>query len=241
MKLTNVFKCLAALALPSYMMAQPVWTQIELSGQQVSYYEYSPSTIIEQPLSTTSKRPSNTFTFQTSGGNIRSVCPYLDNVNKSVYFYLGSTHIGDGTHYPTAPSSEFNVSALDTGIKGIQFVADVSGTATGNTDEYATVAMYYSDDPCTAASTEYGFNYDLSKHLNFYYSTYSNCENNACHKTNTPSQDPSNLWSTQVDQISITNLGTDSHGGNRYIYNMYIFPDSGAPKGYKFKIELLGL
>lgn len=178
------FAALPFLAASVY--AQPQWVSIAKPGDAYQYFLYAGERRIENSqFSAKNPHPAPAFTYRfVDGPTTRSVCQLKDR--DGVYWYSPDGRHLDGTFAISNPT-EFNVSALQNGIRGFGATLQFSGSAakTGALD-----VIYFTDRVCSDGGVEYGFSRDLATNsVLVYWSTYANCANDAvslCRKTNHP-------------------------------------------------------
>lgn len=121
------------------------------------------------------------YSFPDPPARARTVCA-VEN-RPGVYWFTPDGHSLDH-RFPTPNPSEFNVSALETGIHGFGITAAFSGSARRIG---AVETAYFADRACSDGSVEYGFSRDLATDsVLVYWSTFANCANDAaslCRKT----------------------------------------------------------
>jgi hypothetical protein len=173
----------------------PVWIPIDLTGQ-AQYYKYwsidgtiAGMTRIEESItSNPTHLPPISYEFPRSPVPGRSVCALANKPDSNIFWFDESSGAPLAGLYPTAPPSEFNVSEPNRWA-GFKVVAAVAGHLSAATDgQYAVAASFYTDDPCFAASTEFGFVTYLTttgQSTQFYYSIRANCySSSGCRSAN---------------------------------------------------------
>lgn len=235
----------------------PVWSGIMLSGAEVQYFKYYNGSATEIATSTgfggssspaqlaSTIRPPAYYTVNGGTGAGRSTCGLVDQPGKPIYWYSDSStwasHIGSQSPliYPSAPSDEFSVSRLESGLKGLEFLGSFlgSGSVSGS-GAYVVESVFYSDRPCTDGGFEYGFFRRVlpgNDAIAFYYSDYTNCDGGICRSSNTANPN-SNIVNPNVREHSIANLALNSHSENKYYFHAYPVWNG---SGYDMRFEVL--
>jgi hypothetical protein len=229
----------------------PVWSGVMMSGQEVQYFQYyngSPEeiatstgfggTATQTQLANTSRPPAY-YTVLGGTGATRYTCVITDNPSKPDYWYSdgtsNATHIAGQDSW--APSDEFNVTRLEQGLKGVEFLGSFLGSGSvSGTGSYVVETVYYSDRACTDASLEYGFSRRVlpgGDEILFYYSDFTNCDGGRCRATNSANGTVEN---PNVREHSITDLQLNSQSENKYYFHAY--PVSNG-SGYDMRFEVL--
>ncbi len=225
-------KLLWLLAIPC--VAQPSWVSIATPSGAYQYFRYwgKDGAAHERKAETFDaanphpRMPAGPYVyhfFDPPAGK-RTVCALEDR--PGVYWYSPEgVHIG-GT-FVTANPSEFNVSALQTGIRGFAVTAAFAGAAAR---PGAIEVAYFTDRACSDGGVEYGFSRDLATSgILVYWATFANCGNDVaglCRKTNHPA--PGRRFSN----IQQENAGADADHGFR-IYGL----DAASPYTYKMFVD----
>jgi hypothetical protein len=190
--------------------AQPKWVSIATPSEPYQYFRYGSEPLEDSRFSATVPHPAPSFSYSFLRGKpgARTVCPLKDRAD--VYWYSPAGKHLDGT-YATPNPSEFNISAIQTGIQGFAVTAVFAGSASGNGS--AIEVAYFTDRVCSDAGVEYGFSRDLAtSSILVYWSTYANCGNDAaslCRKTGDPS------LGDHFSNVQQENGGTTSRHGFR--------------------------
>jgi len=176
-------KIFLLLALPCALLAQPKWTSIATPGDAYQYFLYAGQRRIEtSQFSSKAPHPSPGFNYRfVSGRSTRTVCELKNRAG--VYWYSPEGRNLEGT-FPTTNPTEFNVSAVQSGIQGFGVTAAFSGAAQ---HPGALETVYFTDRVCSDGGNEYGLSRDLAtKSILVYWAAYANCGNDAqsvCRKT----------------------------------------------------------
>lgn len=165
------------------MLALAQWVPVPPGFQYFKYWgeNGSPKSIeragFDNPRATT-------YHFLNPPALARTVCA-VENRPGVFWFTPGGASLNHT--FPTPNPSEFNVSALQSGIHGFAVTAAFAGAAK---KMGAVEAAYFADRACSDASIEYGFTRDLATDsVLVYWSTFANCANDAsslCRKTDDP-------------------------------------------------------
>jgi len=186
-----VIRLLLFLALPCWG-AEPKWTSI--SDQAFQYFKFwndgGPRALEHANYDRANPHPPWKYGFFSGPVAQRTTCQLADRpagADSPVYWYTP-----DGKHldqaFATPAPSEYNVSSLQTDMKGFAVTAAFIGTAKG--DGAAMEIAYYTSRACSDAGVEYGFGKDLATNsVLVYWSTFANCGTDAvsvCRKSNDP-------------------------------------------------------
>lgn len=209
--------------LPITCIGQPSWISIATPSDAYQYFRYG-STGQQERLEANQTRPPYTYRFFEPPAAKRTVCPLEDR--PGVYWYSpGGVHLA-GT-FATPNPSEFNVSALQSGIRGFGVTASFAGVATRTG---AIEVVYFTDRACSDGGVEYGFSRDLATDsILVYWATYANCGNDAaglCRKKNAPA--PGENFSN----IQQENGSADAQHGFR-LYGL----DASSPYTYRMFVD----
>lgn len=228
--------------------AQPTWTQIFQSGQAADYYAYESSTAVEQSGTSTTRPP---YTYGASYTTVpsvkRGVCPY--NNRSGLYWYSSGSPLGNpsgtGTAspaiFPYPPATEFTETpwgSPNTSVKGIKGDLDFSsGAASGGTSFQE--VLYSTDQYCADGGNEYGFTYDVvTGNFLFYWGTFENCTFSGTtycfQNVNGTTAEPQ-----QSHNVIITDLGTNSHSTNEWLYEAWISYDGSADWSYSLTFAVI--
>ena len=213
------------LAIPC--LAQPKWVSIATPSDAYQYFRYGGAKQVELDRFTTkTPHPSPSFTYQFVNANPvqRGVCALADR--PGVYWYSPDGKHLNGT-LATSNPTEFNVSALQTGLDGFGVTASFAGSAARLG---AIEVAYFTDRACSDAGLEYGFSRDLAtNNILVYWSSFANCGNDAgslCRKSDNPS------LGDHFSNVQQENGGVASEHGFR-IYGL----DPAAAYTYKISVE----
>jgi hypothetical protein len=225
---------LIALGAAQISLAQPKWVSIATPSDAYQYFLYAGERRIETDrFSPKTPHPSPDFTYRfVNGRSARTVCQLKDR--PGVYWYSADGHRLDGT-FPTSNPTEFNVSALQSGMHGFGATAQFSGSAA---HPGASEVLYFTDRVCSDAGVEFGFSRDLAANsVLVYWATYANCGNDSaslCRKTDNPSPGPNYSNVQQENGSPHPDHGFNLYGldlNTTYTYKMFI-------ENHKFRIEV---
>jgi hypothetical protein len=234
---------LLLLALPG-CAAEPKW--ISISDQAFQYFKFwndgGPRAMEQSNYDRANPHPPWKYGFLTGPVAQRTTCQLFDRPADSgaggdgpVYWYTP-----DGTHldhaFATPAPSDYNVSSLQTDLKGFAVTAAFMGTAKG-----AGTAMeiaYYTNRACSDAGVEYGFGRDLATNsVLVYWSTFANCGTDAvsvCRKSNDPSLG-NGFSNVQQEDAKMSEHGFRIYGldtNAEHTYRMFI-------AGHAFHVQVL--
>jgi len=224
---------LLAVALPC-AGADPKWTSI--ADQAFQYFRFwndgVPRAMERANYDRGNPRPPWKYAFHAGPVPQRTTCQLLDRTQDSgigadgpVYWYTP-----EGAHldhaFATPAPSEYNVSSLETDMKGFAVSASFSGSATGQGT--AMEIAYYTNRACSDAGVEYGFGKDLATNsLLVYWSTFANCGTDAvsvCRKTGAPALGDG-FSNVQQEDAKKSDHGFRIYGLDRtseYTYRMFV-------------------
>ena len=209
--------------LSALAFAQPRWISVATGNDAYQYFRYGEGKAIEQERFEPKAGPFD-YHFPGPPAPARKVCP-IEN-RAGVYWYTPDGRALSHT-FPTPNSSEFTVSAPQTGIRGFAVTAAFAGSAAR---PGAVEVVYFADRACSDGSVEYGFSRDLaSDNILVYWSTFANCGNDAnslCRKTDDGS------LGTNFSNVQQEDGGAGAEHGFR-IYGL----DPGLPYTYKMFTE----
>ena len=214
--------------------AEPKWSSI--ADQAFQYFRFwndgGPRAIEQANYDRGNPHPPWKYAFFTGPVATRTTCQLSDRRADSgiggdgpVYWYAP-----DGRHldqaFATPAPSEYNVSSLQTDIKGFAVNATFGGTAKG--DGTAMEVAYYTNRACSDAGVEYGFGKDLAtKSVLVYWSTFANCGTDAvsvCRKTDSaaPGDGFSNVQQedAKMNEHGFRIYGLDANA--EYTFRMFI-------------------
>jgi hypothetical protein len=162
--------------------AEPKWHSI--ADQAFQYFRFwndgGPRAMEQANYDRGNPHPPWKYSFYSGPVAQRTTCQLLDRAEDSgiggdgpVYWYTP-----EGVHldhaFATPAASEYNVSSLQTDMKGFAVTASFSGAAKGNGT--AMEIAYYTNRACSDAGVEYGFGKDLATNsVLVYWSTFANC------------------------------------------------------------------
>lgn len=215
--------------------AQVTWTSIGSYEYFKFWNDGAPRAIEKAVPGRANPHPPTTYRFFTGPTSPRTTCRILDRGPKSqdgpVYWYTPSGKHLDGA-FPTPAPSEYNVSALQSDMRGFAVTASFRGTAR---DGNAVETAYFTDKACSDGGVEYGFARDLATNsLLVYWSTFANCgigANSICRKTNNPALGEN----VQQEDSNVSDHGFRIYGldaDDEYAFRIYV--DRGA-----FHVEVL--
>lgn len=223
---------LLLLALPCWG-AEPKWSSI--ADQAFQYFKFwndgVPRAMERANYDRGNPHPPWKYAFHSGPVAQRTTCQLENRADSSVggdgpvYWYTP-----DGKHldqaFATPAPSDYNVSSLQTDMKGFAVTAAFMGTAKG--DGTAMEIAYYTSRACSDAGVEYGFGKDLATNsVLVYWSTFANCGTDAvsvCRKSNDPSLG-SGFSNVQQEDAKMSEHGFRIYGldaNAEYTYRMFI-------------------
>jgi len=181
--------------LVGFPCAAESWISIATPSAPYQYFLYSNSGAIEKDkFDAQNPHPQKSFTYKFPPGPsaARTTCRLEDRPADHVFWYAPPVANSSATHldgmFATPLASEFNVSELQKNIRGFEALAIFGGSS--KSPGGALESIYFTDRACSDGGVEYGLARDLATdNLLVYWSTYSNCGNDAgsaCRKTNDP-------------------------------------------------------
>ncbi len=214
--------------------AEPKWSSI--ADQAFQYFRFwndgGPKAMERANYDRENPHPPWKYAFFTGPVAQRTTCQLADRPADSgiggdgpVYWYAP-----DGTHldhaFATPAPSEYNVSSLQTDMKGFAVTATFGGTAKG--DGTAIEVAYYTNRACSDAGVEYGFGKDLATNgVLVYWSTFANCGTDAasvCRKTDSaaPGDGFSNVQQedAKMNEHGFRIYGLDANA--EYTFRMFV-------------------
>lgn len=234
---------LVLLALPC-MAAEPKWVSIKDDAFQ--YFRFwndgGPRAIEGANYDRGNPHPPWKYSFYSGPVPQRTTCQLVDRPADSgvggdgpVYWYTPQgAHLDHA--FATPAASEYNVSSLQTDMKGFAATASFLGTAKG--DGTAMEIAYYTNRACSDAGVEYGFGKDLATNsVLVYWSTFANCGTDAvsvCRKADNPSLG-GGFSNVQQEDAKVTDHGFRIYGLDRnseYTYRMYV-------EEHSFRVQVL--
>ena len=220
---------LLLLALPCWA-AEPKW--LSISDQAFQYFKFwndgGPRAIEGANYDRGNPHPPWKYGFFSGLVAQRTTCQLADRAagtDGPVYWYTP-----DGKHldqaFTTPAPSEYNVSSLQTDMKGFAVTAAFMGSA--QSDGTAIEIAYYTNRACSDAGVEYGFGKDLATNsVLVYWSTFANCGTDAasvCRKSNDPSLG-SGFSNVQQEDAKMSEHGFRIYGldtNAEYTYRMFV-------------------
>jgi hypothetical protein len=244
--------------IPTNVTAAPAWSLVDRSfSGKAQYYKYwsvdgtevGATSVEENPTVNPSHLPPITYGFVQNPTVARNVCPLANKPLDNVYWFDENTGAPLEGTYPIPPPTEFNISEPNY-WEGFKVQAAVHGSLSNVTSgQYAVATSFYTDDPCFAASTEFGFVTYLttaSQVTQFYYSIRNNCySSGGCRSADYwGSTDPNESDPQNQDNGTNLPLFTALTSGAEYLYSAYITPrvdamwDGSCWSNYDFVIEI---
>jgi hypothetical protein len=214
--------------------AEPKWHSI--ADQAFQYFRFwndgGPRVMEQANYDRGNPHPPWKYSFYSGPVAQRTTCQLLDRAEDSgiggdgpVYWYTP-----EGAHldhaFATPAASEYNVSSLQTDIKGFAVTASFTGAAKGSGT--AMEIAYYTNRACSDAGVEYGFGKDLATNsVLVYWSTFANCGTDSvsvCRKSDAPGLGDG-FSNVQQEDAKMSEHGFRIYGLDRnaeYTYRMFV-------------------
>lgn len=214
----SLFFILICPAQPRGECGYPCWT--EIPAAKFTFVSFAPSA---QPPAAPGYEFSLPDPAQTQGG-MSEQCNARENPDVDLYRQEGNSWVGplSGPVYRNPLYSY--VSEKAAGRKGIAVQVAFSGGPVSNTGQWLAQAVFFHDEPCYRASTEFGFDRYLKglpgdSTVYFYYELHANCKpDGKCRNHQTGA-----IWLDQRESIPLgTPPGANSRGGPDWLYEAYL-------------------
>jgi hypothetical protein len=230
-----VIRVLAALALPALAIAQcpyPCWSEISAAKFSYESFETAPQPPASPPYIFSFPYPS-----QPKGAYTES-CNAQEDPKVDLYRYDAKTQSWTGPL--TGPiyrnPAYLEVSPLLTGSKGIAVQVSYSGKADESNGHTLVDSVFFHDERCYRASTEFGFSHYIKgladdNKIWFYYEVNANCQpKGKCRVHGTDNE----LTDQRVNIPIPIPTKPNSRGGSDWLYEAYLTAD-----GAKWHIRIL--